>query len=351
VRGGGVACLTTVHPYGIGEDIMVGRKVRGFTLVELLVVIAIIGTLVALLLPAVQKARESGRRSACVNNIRQIALATIQYDDRFRRMPGLFETLSADRFTVENGIPNTTWAVLLLPELEREKVTETAKGGAMTGSFIEIYLCPSEASKSRNGPVMSYVANGGMFGSVVLQKVANGPFVNQIFDPNLATLEGHWADGKEYTLVYSENSNSPDYDHVGWNGFLNCDKWELDSPSFISPGQKDRTWGPVFLWNSNTSQRVPINMPGTELSGDCKEKVRGRFTSGTCDYGPGIEMASWARPSSYHSGGVNVAFSSGRVTFLREDINYDVYIAMMTPHDKKSSSPNPDFRLEDNMMK
>lgn len=67
------------------------QSVRAFTLVELLVVIAIIGTLVALLLPAVQRARESSRRSSCGNNIRQIILGTMQYEDRFKRFPGLFE--------------------------------------------------------------------------------------------------------------------------------------------------------------------------------------------------------------------------------------------------------------------
>jgi prepilin-type N-terminal cleavage/methylation domain-containing protein len=329
---------------------MTHRKPSGFTLVELLVVIAIIGTLVALLLPAVQKARESGRRSSCLNNLRQLGLATLQYDERLRRYPGLFENLSVERFTVENGIPNTTWAVVILPELEREKVTETAKSGAMSGSFVEIYLCPSEASKSRSGPVMSYVANGGMLSSVVYQKPPNGPFLNRIFDSNVAMLEGHWADGREYTLIYTENTSSPDYDFVGWNGFLNVDKWELDT-KFICDDKHDRTWGPVFLWNANVSQRVGINMPGVDLNDDCKEKIRGRYTSGSCDFGPGVNMTSWARPSSFHSGGVNVAFSSGRVTFLREDINYNVYIALMTPFDKKSDSPNPSFELEDNMIR
>ena len=60
---------------------------RAFTLVELLVVIAIIGTLVALLLPAVQRARESSRRSSCSNNLRNITLSTVQYEDRFRSLP------------------------------------------------------------------------------------------------------------------------------------------------------------------------------------------------------------------------------------------------------------------------
>ena len=57
--------------------------------------IAIIGTLVALLLPAVQKARESSRRSSCLNNLRQLALATLQFEERLHRIPGLFENASS----------------------------------------------------------------------------------------------------------------------------------------------------------------------------------------------------------------------------------------------------------------
>jgi hypothetical protein len=56
----------------------------------------------------------------------------------------------------------------------------------------------------------------------------------------------------------------------------------------------------------------------------------------------------WARPSSNHGGGVNVAFASGRVLFLRETIDYGVFIALMTPYDKKSDSPNPNYQLGDN---
>src|SRR5204862_1414991 len=83
---------------------------RAFTLVELLVVIAIIGTLVALLLPAVQSAREASRRSTCASNIRNIALATLQYEERFRSFPGLFDPIPAERLKSQSGTPNITWA-------------------------------------------------------------------------------------------------------------------------------------------------------------------------------------------------------------------------------------------------
>ncbi len=86
---------------------------RGFTLVELLVVIAIIGTLVSLLLPAVQSAREAARRMSCSNNERQIAIALLNYHDSFRAFP-----------------PGTiggwghSWAANILPQLEQQALSE-----------------------------------------------------------------------------------------------------------------------------------------------------------------------------------------------------------------------------------
>jgi prepilin-type N-terminal cleavage/methylation domain-containing protein/prepilin-type processing-associated H-X9-DG protein len=327
-------------------------RVRGFTLVELLVVIAIIGTLVAMLLPAVQKARESSRRSSCLNNLRQVALATIQYEERVNRIPGLFEKLDLSRLESASGIPNTTWAVILLPGLERQDAYDNNAAGHMKGTFVEVYMCPSDAEKSRNGPVTSYVANGGRVSSVSLQRLANGPFVNRIYDPNLSMLEGHWVDGREYTLVYSENIDAPFYDEIGWDGFANINDWELDLP-YIEEMRQDRTWAPVFLWtegDDGLEYQTRINMPGIDIE-DCEwdQPIPRRYTSKSCENTQCVEdRPTWARPSSYHVGGVNVAFVGGRVTFIREDISYPVYIALMTTNEKKSDSPQPDFQLEDN---
>jgi prepilin-type processing-associated H-X9-DG protein len=273
-------------------------------------------------------------------------LSTNQYEQRFRRFPGLFEPLDPQRFPTNPLTVTTTWAVILLPDLEREPVFgQNATGQAPPDIYVDIYVCPSDARKTHSGAEISYIANGGRLGPVTQERIPNGPFVNRIIHRDWATLDGHWLDGRDYTLAYSESLQATHYDEVGWNGFFHADA-ELDS-DFIEK-LKDRTWNPVFLWTDDPKMRVPINADGVNLTDvECNRASLRRFESRTCKEEPGKATATWARPSSYHSGGVNVAFGGGRAMFLRETIDYNVYIALMTMAHKQSNAPDPNFLLED----
>src|SRR4051794_17052246 len=89
------------------------RKHRGFTLVELLVVIAIIGILVAMLLPAIQAARESARRAQCVNNLKQLGVAFQNYHDTYKKLPiGAYSCCWG------------TWQMAILPFIEEQQLAD-----------------------------------------------------------------------------------------------------------------------------------------------------------------------------------------------------------------------------------
>jgi prepilin-type N-terminal cleavage/methylation domain-containing protein len=112
----------------------------GFTLVELLVVIAIIGILIALLLPAVQAARESARRTQCMNNLKQIGLAAQNFHDGTKYM--------VPSRVVDGGV---TWAVLLLPYMEQQNLYDqwdvtipyANQNATVTHTPVDAYFCPS----------------------------------------------------------------------------------------------------------------------------------------------------------------------------------------------------------------
>src|SRR5262249_51930143 len=98
----------------------------GFTLIELLVVIAIIGVLVALLLPAVQAAREAARRMQCTNNLKQVGLALHNYHDIHNSLPpGRIASAGCPRGFL-TGCQNTPWFTQLLPQLEQQPLYDAS---------------------------------------------------------------------------------------------------------------------------------------------------------------------------------------------------------------------------------
>lgn len=194
---------------------MVNR--RAFTLVELLVVIAIIGLLVALLLPAVQAARESARRMQCANNLKQIGIATHLYMDLNRGLPpnGIF-TYSASAM-----VQTSPWSAFarLLPHIEQESLFRNIdlSGGyasqtAVSSKRIATFLCPSEINDRGSGsdPVygnkywtLNYAVNLGTWG-VLTSKASTMQGSAGAFGPNRWSPSRDFTDGMSNTLAMSE---------------------------------------------------------------------------------------------------------------------------------------------------
>jgi prepilin-type N-terminal cleavage/methylation domain-containing protein/prepilin-type processing-associated H-X9-DG protein len=145
------------------------NKSRGFTIVELLIVIAIIGVLIALLLPATQAARESARRGQCANNMRQLALAVLNYESANKFLPpsGLADIepdnilhpdskYDVDIFSHLGG-KQYSWLVLVLPFMEEQSLYDRFnlrnrainQPAAPQSAFVNAMLCPSDTARGR----------------------------------------------------------------------------------------------------------------------------------------------------------------------------------------------------------
>jgi prepilin-type N-terminal cleavage/methylation domain-containing protein/prepilin-type processing-associated H-X9-DG protein len=152
---------------------------RGFTLVELLVVIAIIGMLVGLLLPAVQQAREASRRTQCQNNLRQIGVALLNYEQQHREFPigliGYWPTTPAGEPQKQQLL---SWNVQLLPFVEQQALWQEfhfelaayeSPNRELGATLIPTFLCPSTIedrlfSTATLWRSMAFTDYGGMYG-------------------------------------------------------------------------------------------------------------------------------------------------------------------------------------------
>lgn len=224
---------------------------RGFTLVELLVVIAIIGLLVSMLMPAVQRARESARRTACINNMKQLGLASHNYLDAHRKFPsGWIEDTSTQtceilidqsRFNeplilpqpnnqttppiLEWGLgPHWDWHALMLPQIEQgvldinftqAKTAVNTTGGNpepvdSNWEYIQIpleaYVCPSASYPSSRPANLGYTSYRGNMGAwtQAQAQAAGGPLNNGIFYQNSDIDDRDINDGMSNTILFGE---------------------------------------------------------------------------------------------------------------------------------------------------
>ena len=223
--------------------------IRGFTLVELLVVIAIIGILVALLLPAIQAAREAARRSSCTNNMRQIGIALQMYHDSYRELPAgwtAWHPDTGDPYWL--GKPGWAWGSRILPQLEKQNVADSvidfelpithADNELARTTPIAVFRCPSDNGEAifemPNGPppkpnydtgytptevpTSNYV---GAFGSLQMLGVCSGTG-DCVGNGTLVFQRGfrfaEISDGLSQTFIIGERSS--EYSSSTWLGVL-----------------------------------------------------------------------------------------------------------------------------------
>ncbi len=343
------------------------RNGRGFTLIELLVVITIIGMLMALLLPAVQAAHEAGRRNSCMNNVKQLTLATMSYESQRRQFPGYAEKACIADSTdppldgpttapyTTNLFVDASWPVVLLPyrdnvpQWDRWKNPRLITDPTTDFSWKElriteaILICPSnppEQSGSGATP-LAYVANTGINDYLAstqqrsgykwaidgaktgvffdhsyaveleVNKDKNLPRYNQInARVSLDSLSGR--DGSSYTIMLSENMQATSYVPISKDG----------ARRMIKEADVGMIWDAVTEQIKNSAVAVPPSLqPGMD-SGVAQDQ-----------YAPDVK---YARPSSRHPSIVVTSFCDGRVSTISTQINYQVFRHLMTPDSEGS---------------
>jgi prepilin-type N-terminal cleavage/methylation domain-containing protein/prepilin-type processing-associated H-X9-DG protein len=325
------------------KKVFVTAKARAaFTLVELLVVITIIGMLIALLLPAVQAAREMGRLSTCKGNQKQIALALKSYSNHHNAFPGWRQNVQLTN--AANKYIAVPWPAMILPDVERADLWGAIKGGLFTpgggGSAspsIRIFTCPSDPPDSTTTGPSAYTANG----LVLLDPTLKPPLPPKSEDDVSA------ADGSAYTLLLSENSRTPPAAAAGALPMAHnwYDGWQQNSanpPSLAADGadQIKQTFGfPISNTNIYSNQLITF--------AKVYAPVGGKYSTTN----PMI-----ANINSAHGGGAVVAFCDGHVAFARDDLgmtaatnsstftpsppvaNMPVYQIMVTPEGSKNGT-------------
>lgn len=298
------------------------RHRSGFTLVELLVVIAIIGILVALLLPAVQAARESGRRMQCSNNMKQMGLALQNYHDTFKAFPpGRWGSFPGQAYSYQSLILRFMEQKTIYDAIDFTVPWGHANNTVPRSTHISTFLCPSDSQLRvpAGWAGNNYFGNGGSNLEKSQAAGANGLFYNKS-DIRFSDI----TDGLSNTAAFSERLKGD------FSNAIATEKSDLFGPSGPQPNTPDEAMNACRAMNAadlSNQSRSSSGAPWLAGSPDNVADYQHVAPPGdrSCAFPP--NRSSWAA-NSLHPGGVNMVRCDGSVNFHSRTIDVLVWRAL-----------------------
>jgi len=299
------------------------RTYRAFTLIELLVVLSVIGLLMALVIPAVQSAREASRRSQCANHLKQFGIASAAVVAATNRMP---QYNFGANFSIHAG---------LLPYLEQASVynalnvhlmPENQANATVWNTRIAIFLCPSESAAWADSQRTSYAGNRG----VGVQKYGyNGAFLAN--EPPLPMAA--FTDGTSHTAAMAEWTLGPANVMV-----RDVKRTVFQTPSSLRlPSEFDQFTQVCHDLDTSIAQPSILIKGLGWLVGDFGNTLYNHTlvpNDHSCLNGTGVQIGAWTTGSG-HSGSINVLFVDGHVQIVRDRIDLETWRALGSRNGKE----------------